>query len=78
MEFFYDGQIRRYITQFIRLMSNFSYKDARGNVIQVPVTFLILHHLLPAISKALTLHEIVFRILPMWASCTLEKDSLAT
>ena len=39
MEHFYDGQIRRYITQFIRLMSNFSYKDARGNIVQVPVRY---------------------------------------
>jgi hypothetical protein len=39
MEHFYDGQIRRYLTQFMRLMSNFSYKDGRGNVIQVPVRY---------------------------------------
>jgi hypothetical protein len=39
MEHFYDGQIRRYLTQFIRLMSNFSYKDARGNLVQVPVRY---------------------------------------
>ncbi len=39
MEHFYDGQIRRYLTQFIRLMSNFSYKDSRGNVIQIPVRY---------------------------------------
>ena len=39
MEHFYDGQIRRYLTQFMRLMSNFSYKDARGNVIQIPVRY---------------------------------------
>ena len=39
MEHFYDGQIRRYLTQFMRLMSNFSYKDGRGNIIQVPVRY---------------------------------------
>jgi hypothetical protein len=39
MEHFYDGQIRRYLTQFMRLMSNFSYKDARGELIQVPVRY---------------------------------------
>jgi hypothetical protein len=39
MEHFYDGQIRRYLTQFMRLMSNFSYKDARGNLVQVPVRY---------------------------------------
>lgn len=39
MEHFYDGQIRRYLTQFMRLMSNFSYKDARGNIVQIPVRY---------------------------------------
>ena len=37
MQFFYDGQIRRYITQIIRLMSNFSYKDVAGVLRQIPV-----------------------------------------
>ena len=32
---FYDGQIKRYITQIVRLMSNFSYKDAKGNEVVV-------------------------------------------
>lgn len=36
---FYDGQIRRYITQIVRLMSNFSYKDGDGNLRQVPVSY---------------------------------------
>lgn len=36
---FYDGQIRRYLTQSIRLMSNFSYKDGDGDFIQIPVTY---------------------------------------
>jgi hypothetical protein len=36
---FYDGQIRRYITQIVRMMSNFSYKDSEGNLRQVPVTY---------------------------------------
>jgi len=39
MEYFYDGQIRRYLTQFMRLMSNFSYKDAKGNLVQIPVRY---------------------------------------
>lgn len=39
MQHFYDGQIRRYLTQFIRLMSNFSYKDNRGNLTQIPVRY---------------------------------------
>ena len=36
---FYDGQIRRYITQIVRLMSNFSYKDGDGDLRQVPVNY---------------------------------------
>lgn len=39
MDFFYDGQIRRYITQFIRALSGFSYQDGEGNLKQVPVRF---------------------------------------
>lgn len=39
MQHFYDGQIRRYITQLIRLMSNFSYKDGDGNIKQIPVMY---------------------------------------
>jgi hypothetical protein len=39
MQHFYDGQIRRYITQLIRLMSNFSYKDGDGNLRQIPVMY---------------------------------------
>ena len=39
MQHFYDGQIRRYITQMVRLMSNFSYKDGKGALTQVPVMY---------------------------------------
>lgn len=39
MQHFYDGQIRRYITQMVRLLSNFSYKDGRGALVQVPVMY---------------------------------------
>ena len=39
MQHFYDGQIRRYITQLIRLMSNFSYADGKGALVQVPVMY---------------------------------------
>jgi len=39
MQHFYDGQIRRYITQLIRLMSNFSYKDGDGKLVQIPVMY---------------------------------------
>ena len=36
---FYDGQIRRYITQVIRLLSGFTYKDGDGALRRVPVTY---------------------------------------
>jgi hypothetical protein len=39
MDFFYDGQIRRYITQMIRLMSHFKVQDGNGNETQVPVMY---------------------------------------
>jgi hypothetical protein len=39
MEHFYDGQVKRYLNQFMRLMSGFGYKDAKGNLVQVPVRY---------------------------------------
>jgi hypothetical protein len=39
MDFFYDGQVRRYLTQFMNVMSNFAYKDAKGNLVQIPVRY---------------------------------------
>lgn len=39
MDFFYDGQVRRYLTQFIRAMSNFAYQDNAGNLKQIPVIY---------------------------------------
>ena len=36
---FYDGQVKRYLTQFMRIMSNFSYKDAKGQLVRVPVRY---------------------------------------
>lgn len=39
MDYFYDGQVKRYLTQFMRLMSNFSYKDAKGSLTDVPVRY---------------------------------------
>ena len=39
MDFFYDGQVRRYLGQFMRIMSNFSYKDAKGQLVRVPVRY---------------------------------------
>lgn len=38
-QYFYDSQVRRYLTQFMRLMSNFSYKDAKGQLVQIPVRY---------------------------------------
>ena len=39
MDYFYDGQIRRYLTQFMRVMSNFGYKDAKGQITKIPVRY---------------------------------------
>ena len=39
MDYFYDGQVKRYLTQFMRLMSNFTYKDAKGQLTEVPVRY---------------------------------------
>ena len=39
MQFFYDGQIRRYLTQTIRVFSNFVVKYGDGTLHQVPVTY---------------------------------------
>lgn len=39
LQYYYDGQIRRYITQFIRAISGVSYKDNKGNIVEVPVRF---------------------------------------
>ena len=39
MQHFYDGQIRRYVTQLVRLVSNISYKDGKGALTQIPVVY---------------------------------------
>ena len=39
MQFFYDGQIRRYITQTIRVLSNFTVKYGDGTLRQIPVMY---------------------------------------
>lgn len=39
MQYFYDGQIRRYLTQIVRAFSNFSYKDGDGDIKQIPVMY---------------------------------------
>jgi len=39
MQHFYDGQIRRYITQIIRALSNFSYKDGNNELVEIPVVY---------------------------------------
>lgn len=38
-QFFYDGQIRRYLLQVIRLLSNFVVKDGAGVLTRVPVMY---------------------------------------
>jgi len=39
MQFFYDGQIRRYLIQTIRLLSNFVVKYGDGTLARVPVMY---------------------------------------
>jgi hypothetical protein len=39
MDWAYDGQVKRYLTQFMRIMSNFSYKDAKGQLVRIPVRY---------------------------------------
>ena len=39
MQFFYDGQIRRYVTQVMRVMSNFVVQYGDGSLHQVPVAY---------------------------------------
>jgi hypothetical protein len=39
LDHYYDGQLRRYLTQIIRMMSGFSYKDSSGNIKTVPVMY---------------------------------------
>jgi hypothetical protein len=36
---FYDGQIRRYLLQIIRLLSNFAVKYGDGTLVRIPVTY---------------------------------------
>ena len=38
-QFFYDGQIKRYLTQFMRLMSDFSVSNGAGSLTRVPVRY---------------------------------------
>ena len=39
MQHFYDKQIRRYITQVIRMLGEFGYKDAQDKLVKVPVMY---------------------------------------
>ena len=36
---FYDGQIRRYLTQVVRILSNFTVKYGDGTLVRVPVMY---------------------------------------
>lgn len=38
-EHFYDGQIRKYLVQVMRLFSNFSYKTGKGEIVQIPISY---------------------------------------
>ncbi len=39
MQFAYDGQIKRFLTQFMRAMSGFCYQAGDGSIVQVPVRY---------------------------------------
>lgn len=39
MDFFYDGQIRRYVTQFMRIFIGFKFKAGDGEERQIPVMY---------------------------------------
>ena len=39
MEHFYDGQIRKYLVQIMRLFSNFSYKTGKGTLVEIPISY---------------------------------------
>ena len=39
MQFFYDGQVRRYITQVVRVFSNFVVKYGDGTLHRIPVMY---------------------------------------
>jgi hypothetical protein len=39
MQYFYDGQVRRYLTQTIRVFSNFVVKYGDGTLVRVPVSY---------------------------------------
>lgn len=39
MDFFYDGQVRRYVTQFMRMFIGFQYKDGDGDLKAIPVSY---------------------------------------
>ena len=39
MQHFYDGQIRRYLAQTIRVLSNFTVKYGDGTLVRVPVMY---------------------------------------
>lgn len=39
MQYFYSGQVRKYVTQIVRLLSEFSVKQNDGTLIRIPVTY---------------------------------------
>ena len=39
MDYFYDGQIRRYVTQFMRVFIGFKWKAGNGDEKAVPVMY---------------------------------------
>ena len=59
MDFFYDGQIRRYVTQFMRVFIGFKYKAGNGDEISVPVSYGDMARQVAAIIKENSENEVV-------------------
>ena len=75
MDYFYDGQVKRYLTQFMRIMSNFSYKDAKGQLIRIPVRYGDMNRQVRVILKTCSLINQGCKIQPLSVRCRLEKET---
>ena len=76
---FYDGQIRRYTTQMMRILSNFPVKDGKGTIKDVPVTYGDLTRQVASIIRENSENKLptVPRIAVYLTGLELDKDRLA-
>lgn len=65
MTYWYDGQIRRYLTQIIRMLSNFKYKTTDGQEIEIPALYGNMSRQVAAIIRQNSENTIVCA--PRWA-----------